>query len=215
MKRILNPALILLLAACAAPVPEPDPGFEVVAYDRHSEFQVATGTDLSAYSKVRLEPATVEFRDNWVEDQRRDYDNIIRENDQERIKTGMSDLVADVLTRELSGQGYTVVTESGADVMLFKPRIVDLDVYAPDRVKDYIGVSLADSKGRMTIELDIHDSESSRLLATSRQSRDDPQDGRLERANTVTNRNAARLMLMRWTDWLFESLDHAGAQSAR
>ena len=96
--------------------------------------------------------------------------------------------------------------------MLFKPRIVDLDVYAPDRVRNYIGESLADSKGRMQVELDIHDSVSGRLLATSWQRREDPYEGRMERANSVTNRQAFRLMLQRWTDWLFEGLELTGAE---
>jgi hypothetical protein len=210
MKNTLLPLVILLLAACATPAPTPDPGFEVAAYDRHSEFQAATGADWSAYTKVRLERATVEFRENWVKDQRRLYANTIREDDQQRIKAGMADLIEQVLSRELVGAGYAVVADNGSDVMLFKPRIRELDVYAPDRVQDYIGESLADSKGRMKIELDIHDTVTGQLLATSWQRREDPYEGRMERANTVTNRQAARLMLLRWTDWLFEALETAG-----
>jgi hypothetical protein len=210
LKNTLLPIAILLLAGCSGLAPEPDPGFEVVTYDRHSAFQAAAGTDFSLYTRVRLERATVEFRENWVKDQRRLYDNVIREDDQRRIKTGMADLVEQVLSRELAEEGYTVVTDNGSDVMLFTPRIMELDVYAPDRVKDYIGESLADSKGRMRIELDIHDSVDGQLLATSWQRREDPYDGRMERANSVTNRQAARLMLMRWTDWLFKALATTG-----
>jgi hypothetical protein len=154
-----------------------------------------------------LETATVEFRDKWVEDQRRRHDNVIREDDQERIKTGASDLFRDVMLRKLAGEGYTVVTESGAGVMVFKPRIVDLDVHAPDRVRNHIGFALADSKGYMTVELDIRDAASGELLATSTRFMSDPEQGYLERANTVTNRQAFRIMLMRWSDWLFEGLD--------
>lgn len=210
MKQILIPVLVFLLSACAARAPQPEPGFELVDYDRHSEFQAATGADWSGYSKVMLETATVEFRDNWVEDQRRHSDLKIREKDIERLKTGASDLFREVMSRELSQAGYTVVTDSGADVLLFKPRIVKLDIFAPDRVRDYIGVSLADSKGFMTVELDIHDSVSGELLATTSHYLSDPYDGYMERATTVSNRQAFRMMLMRWSDWLFEGLEKAG-----
>lgn len=208
MKRFYISITVLLIAACAAQAPVPDPGFEVVDYDRDGAIQVAFDVDWNAYTKVILEPATVEFRENWVRDQERLYDKTIRESDEERIKTSASDLLAKVLTRELPDDGgYEIIDEAGAGVMRWTPRIVDLDIIAPDRVSDTISESLVDSQGRMTIELEIHDSVSGKLLAKASQYQSDPYKGYMERTTSATNAVAFRLMMLRWTDWLFEQLD--------
>ncbi len=195
------------LLACTGPAPEPDPGMEVIDYGREGEFQAAIGVDWSGYSKIQLETATVEFRENWVRDQKRLNDNIIRERDEMRIKTGASDLLGQVLSRELSDAGYEMSTESGPGIMRFAPRIVDLDVVAPDRVSDSMVDSLTDSQGSFTLELEIYDSVSNALLANTRQHQEDPYKGYMERTTSATNRRAFRLMMERWAGWLVEQLD--------
>mgnify|MGYP001826982177 FL=1 len=205
-----------MITACAAQAPAPDPGFEVIYYDRHSEFQVASGVDWISYGKVLLEKASVEFRDNWVRDQKRLYDKKIRETDEERIKTSASELLAKVLTRELPGDGgYEITDKAGAGVMRWTPRIIKLDIIAPDRVSDTISDSLVDSQGSMTIELEIHDSVSGKLLAKVSQYQSDPYKGYMERTTSATNALAFRLMMLRWTDWLFEQLDSVRVEASR
>ena len=215
MKRIIISTTMLLITACAAQAPAPDPGIEVIYYDRHSEFQVASDVDWNSYGKVLLEKASVEFRDNWVRDQKRLYDKNIRETDEERIKTSASDLLAKVITRELPGDGgYEITDEAGAGVMRWTPRIVKLDIVAPDRVSDTISDSLVDSQGSLTIELDIHDSVSGKLLAKASQYQSDPYKGYMERTTSATNAQAFRLMMLRWTDWLFEQLDSVRVEAS-
>ena len=188
----------------------PDSNLEIIEQDKYGEFLVAGNVDWSSYSKIQIDKATVAFREHWVRDQRRLYDNIIREKDEERIKSDMSDLLHKVLTGELPGKGdYELTDQSGADVVRFTPRIVDLDIIAPDRVRNHIGYALVDSQLHMTLELDIHDSVSGALLAKSWQYQDDPYKGYMDRANSASNHQAARLMLMRWTTWLEERLDEA------
>jgi len=200
----------LSVLAGTDPVETADPGLELVEKGRHSEIRVSADVDWASYSKIQLERATVEFRKNWVRDQRHRSGIIIREKDEERIKSDLADLLDEVLNRELSSKaGYVFTDASGADVMRVEPRVVDLDVIAPDRVRDYIGHSLTDSQGNMTLELDFYDSISGELLATTTQYREDPIKGYMEWTNSVTNRQAARLMLERWTSWLREWLDEA------
>jgi hypothetical protein len=160
--------------------------------------------------KIQLERATVEFRKRWARDQRQRSGIIIKEKDEERIKSDLADLLDEVLKREMSSKaGYVFVDESGADVMRVIPRVVDLDVVAPDRVRDYIGYALTDSQGSMTLELEFYDSLNGKLLATTSQYQEDPIKGYMEWTTSVTNRQAARHMLERWTNWLREWLDEA------
>ncbi len=192
------------------PVETPDPGLDTVEKSWHGEIRFSADVDWASYSKIQLERATVEFRKRWARDLRQRSGIIIKERDEERIKSDLADLLDKVFIRELSSKaGYVFVDESGADVMRVVPRVVDLDVIAPDRVRDYIGHSLTDSQGSMTLELEFYDSLNGELLATTSQYQEDPIKGYMEWTNSVTNSRAARLMLERWTIWLREWLDEA------
>jgi len=212
--RLIFCTLLVLSVSVLADTAPPEAAvsdLEVIEQDKYGEFLAAGNVDWSSYSKVQLEKGTVAFRKNWVRDQRRHSDIVIRERDEERIKSDMSDLLHKILTGELTGKGgYEMTDQSGADAMRFTPRIVDLDIIAPDRVRDNIGFALADSKLSMTLELEIYDSVSGELLAKSWQYQDDPYKGYMEEANSVSNRQAARLMLLRWSTWLQERLDEVG-----
>ena len=176
--------LVLSVSVMADTAPPETAGsdLEIIEQNKYGEFLAAGNVDWSSYSKVQLEKATVAFRKDWVRDQRRRYDITIRERDEDRIKSDMSELLHKVLTGELSGKGgYELTDQGGADAMRFTPSIVDLDIIAPDRVRDNIGFALADSKFSMTLELEIYDSVSGELLAKSRQYQDDPYKGYMDR----------------------------------
>jgi len=197
------------------PTEEPDSELLIIEQNRYGEFLVAGDVDWAAYTKVRLEKAEVTFRERWVHDQWRRSGVKVSEKDQERIKSEMSSLFDELVTRELPENSVYVMTSvDGKGVMRFSPRIVDLDVVVPDRSRDYIGHSLADSQVSFSLELEIYDSVSGELLGTSRRREEDPIKGYLEWANSVSNRRAARLMLMRWVTWLTERLDEAAAGAA-
>jgi len=211
---LLCTLLVLSLSVLAAddPVETADPGLDIVEKSRYGEILADGDVDWTLYSKVQLDRATVEFRKRWVHDQRVRSGNIIRERDEIRIKTDLADLLHDVLSRELSDKGgYVITDEGGAGVMHMTPRVVNLDIVAPDRVRDHVGYALTDSQGSMTLELDVYDSLSGDLLATTRQYQEDPYKGYMEWTNSVTNKRAARFMLQRWSTWLVEWLDEARA----
>ena len=98
---------------------------------------------------------------------------------------------------------------SGENVMRITPRITNLNINAPDRMRDHIGSSFTDSNGSMTLELEIYDSVSGTLLARMVDSREDPQKGYIEWTTSVTNRRAARFMFIRWADKLRDLLIEA------
>ncbi len=176
----------------------PEDGLELVEKNRRGEIHVAPGVDFNVYSKIHLEKASVAFRKDWARDQTQRSGNRVTKEDMERIKTELSDLLHDVFSKELSGKGdYIILEESGNDVMRITPHIVNLDIYAPDRMREHIGYSLTDSSGQLTLNLEIHDSVSGALLATSSDRREDRHTGYLEWTTEGANRRAARFMLER------------------
>lgn len=202
--------MLLMTAAGAESQQSAEPELEVAVKDRRSEIMVVPDVDWNAYTHVKLERPTVEFRKNWIRDQRQRSGIIIREADEKRIKTAVADLFVEVLSGELVDKGgYAMVDEAGKGVMHFVPRIVNLDIVAPDRARDNIGSSFTDSQGRMTVKMEIRDSLSGNLLATTDHYVEDWQKGYMEWTTSATNYRAARLMLQRWANGLREWLDQA------
>ena len=189
-------------------VQAPVPG-QIISYQFGSGGMLATaGVDWDSYTKVLLERATVEFREDWISDQWKINDSLVREEDAERIKTEMSDLLDKTLTRKLVDKdGYTLTAESGADVLRFTPRIAKLDIYAPGLAQAFVGHVLIDSKGSMVLVMDISDSVSGVLLASAWQLQVDSEKGYTDSATSARNRTAFGQMMGRWATWLVKLLD--------
>ena len=200
----------LLLTACAGSPPAPEPGLEVLDYGRGQEMQVATDADWNRYTKIILHAAPVEFRDNWKKDQERLRGKAIRDEDIEQIKAGVSGQLSKVMYKTLTERGgYEIVTESGEDVMVLLPKIVDLDVEAAGWIENSILESVSDSRGRMTIELVIRDSTSDKLLAVGWQKQSDLNEGEMDMTISVSNAAAFRAMSQRWANWVLKQLEEA------
>jgi len=213
--RSLLPVLLFISTFALADTDPSQSAFpgQIVKYQTRDGVLLADGdVDWCGYMRVQLERGTVEVRENWVRDQQKIMNNVIREADLERIKTDMSDLLEKVLTRKLSDKdGYTLSGESGADVLRFTPRIEKLDIYAPDRARNYVGHVLTDSQGSMVLVMDISDSVSGELLASAVQKQVDQEQGYLESTSSGTNRTAFRRMMERWATWLLELFDEVRA----
>jgi hypothetical protein len=65
----------------------------------------------------------------------------------------------------LEENGYSVVNEAGADVLLVRPAIINLDVVAPDVQKAGRSRSYSASAGEATIYVELYDSVTSQILA--------------------------------------------------
>ena len=187
---------------------------ELVTKKWRTKFYMDTGTDWSSFTRVQLEKATVEFRKHWVRDQKYRSHNRPTEKNLNRIKSDLSELLDEVFRQELTANDAFVMSENGGEnVMRITPRIVELDIIAPDRMRDYIGYSITDSMGRMTLELEIHDALSGKLLARMIDTREDPQHGYWERTTSIDNKRAARFILIRWStdlrEWLLKARNTA------
>jgi hypothetical protein len=184
-------------------------GLELVEKTRKGELYADPGIDWSVYDQVQLDPASVAFRKNWQRDQNRRQVQRVRASDMERIQSSLSELFNIVFTEELGKGGYNMAAGSGESVMRIVPRIVDLDVYAPDTRSAGIQRSYTETAGRMTLKLEIYDSVTGDLIATASERREAPRRGYMQWTNSVTNNAEARRMLQSWAVRLVERLDEA------
>ncbi len=212
-------ALFFVSIPVAAPA-ESDPpkysleGLELVEKSRSGELYADPDIDWSIYSQIQLDKATVAFRRNWQRDQNRYQPFKVRTADMESIKTSLSELFDDVFSKELTTNGgYQITGEAGENVMRITPRIVDLDVYAPDTRTAGMNRSYTESTGRMTLKLEIYDSITGDLIATASDRREAPRRGYMQWTTSVTNKAEARRMLERWAKDLRERLDDARTTS--
>lgn len=183
---------------------------QLIKQDLHGEWRLDTRADWAGFTKIKLQKATVEFSQHWARDQENRSGNRPTEENMGRIRSDLSDLLDEVFKQELTKKDVFTITDTDAEnVLLITPGIVNLNIYAPDRMRDYIGYSLADSKGNMTLELEVRDAVSGALLARIVDSRVDPGKGYMEWATSGTNQRAARFMFMRWADKLRDLLIEA------
>jgi hypothetical protein len=213
-------SVLVLLSAPGERVQADDPapdvsmeGLKLVEKDRRGEIYADPDTDWSVYSRIQLDEATVAFRKNWQRDQNRSQPFKVRTEDMERIKSELSALFGEVFAEELKQNGgYELSVESAEDVMRITPRIVDLDVYAPDtRSSPGRTMSYTEQAGRMTLQLDIFDSVTGDMIAKTSDRQEAPRRGYMQWTTSVTNRAEARRMIERWAREFRERLDQARA----
>jgi hypothetical protein len=217
-KKIALTAVVFVLSLVSAPMLAQDEeqassaeNLELVEKTRRSEVYADPDIDWSVYTQIRLDPATVAFRKNWQRDLNRSQPFRVKTEDMERIKSELSAMFNEIFTEELTTNGGYVITEdSGDQVLRIAPHIVDLDVYAPD-TRNTAGVtrSYTDSSGRMTLKLEMYDSVTGDLIATTSDRQEAPRRGYMQWTTSVSNRADAKRMLQGWAVDLREGLDNA------
>jgi hypothetical protein len=167
------------------------------------------GADLSRYSKVALIECYVAFAKNWERDYNRSasFSRRIDARDMEEIKQSIAGEFRKVFTEELAERGHEVVEYSGADVVVIRPAIINLDVSAPDTASAGFADVIVRSAGSMTLYMELFDSPTSAIFARVIDARAD-RESFAARANRVTNKAAADRILR---DWARELADHLGA----
>ena len=193
-------------------------GLELVEKDRRGEIYAARDVDWSTYKKIKFEDVTVAFRKNWLRDQnhgRKSLSNRVTANDAERIRNDLASLFEEVFIKELTEKGdWVIVEESAEDVLLIKPSIVDLDVYAPDIQGASRTRSYTDSAGKMTLKLELYDSATGAILALASNRQESPDRGYVTWATKGSNKAEARAILQKWAKALDRRLSEATGKAA-
>lgn len=187
-------------------------GLTVVESNRFTEKQIKNGVDWSEYTRYQITPVEVSFRKNWKRDQNRDriaLSNKVTDKDMARIRESMAEIVYEELNATLQTKGgLEKADEADSNTLLFKPRVINLDVYAPDLQsppgfhKTYVRQA-----GKTTLFLEVQDAVSGEILGRWVDTREDPDNGYYEWANRITNIARAKLIVRSWAKRLVEGLD--------
>ena len=170
------------------------------------------GADLAPYKRVQLLDAYVAFRKNWERDQRTQSASNFRvtSRDVEKIKNTLAEEFQTVFKEALEEAGYEVTDESGEDVMIVRPAIINLDVTAPDTPHAGRSQSYTASAGEMTLYIELYDSVTGDIFAKALDRKTDRANaGFYTWTNSVTNRAAAQRILKGWAKILVNALNEA------
>lgn len=191
-----------------------DDGLERIESKKADAVYWKEGADLGAYDRVRIGDIDVSFREGWLREQNIDRRSVtarVTTEDMEQIREALAQLFREVFTEELEEGGYQVIDESGPDVLLLQPSIVDLDVTAPDIGMRQPGITrtYTTSAGEMTLHLDLRDSATNALIGRAIDHREDHAPGGIQYTSRITNRAEAQRILRSWASILRDALDEA------
>jgi hypothetical protein len=165
--------------------------------------------DFTPYKRLILEPPTIEFAAAWRETHRE-----VTDSDVTRIRSEAVKLFRDEFTRELVDRGsYEYADAPAADVILVSPRVVELDIAAPDAGAE-IGVkTFTPGPVKMQVVGELRDAASNALLGRiiifEGQSRYGSNELRL--ANRASNAHEMRIGFGKWSKMVHEALNVAKA----
>jgi hypothetical protein len=223
MKTFLLAAACLVCAATAltfvsvspaqakdAPPQVSQDGLELVKSTKTRLVYVKPGATFSQYDRVAILDCYVEFEKDWQKDynaSRIGLEGRVTDQDVERIKTDLAAEFKKVFVDELQNKGgYQVVDVAAPDVLLLRPALLNVEVYAPDIMTAGIERTVVRSAGQMTLYLELWDPTTNTILARVMDAREDDQAfGQV--ANRATNKAAADQILREWAEELRKRLD--------
>jgi hypothetical protein len=210
---------VALLLTFAAPLAAKDKlpestndGLELVKNTDLGAVYLKPGASLEPYAKVMLFDAMVAFKKNWQRDYNRDQTGLggrISDKDMEKIKTEVAAEFKQVFTDALVKGGYPVVTETGQDVMIVRPAIINLEITAPDVNAPGMRANIVSRAGALTLYAELYDSVTSEKFAEVMDSEEAGDRGFAHMANRVTNKQALDQTLRHWAGLLVKRLDEA------
>lgn len=166
--------------------------------------------DLSRYDRIYLVKPWVSFRKNWLKGQNSIPNQTVTTADMERIKRDLAALFTEVFRQELQNNGgYVLVDAAADDVLVVRPAIYDLDVFAPDTPGTAGTRGAIPSVGTMSLYMELIDSVTGDILVKAYDNKYDRTRTHIQVQNRVRNEAAARDMLGDWAHTLRLALDEA------
>ena len=168
--------------------------------------------DLAPYTRIMLVRPQIAFRKNWEKDRKHGATNsqTIRASDIKRIRENLANEFMAVFESRLQEAGYELTSVAAPDVLIVRPAIVNLDVYAPELARASKVRTLTDSAGEMTLYVELYDSVTEDLIAKAMDPQaDTPSAVYGTRDNADINKEAADEIITVWADTLVLALNAA------
>jgi Protein of unknown function (DUF3313) len=171
---------------------------------------VKPGANFSKYDRVMILDCYVAMQKDWKQNYNlsvgTDLDRQVTDADVQHIESTLAAEFKKVFTTELQKGGYQVTNSPAPDVLLLRPAIIDVQVTAPDLMTAMMDVNVISSAGSGTFYLELWDPSTHTLLARAMDAEADQQPF-AQQANSVTNLQAADIILRKWSDDLVSHLD--------
>ena len=171
---------------------------------------VKPGANFSKYDRVMILDCYVAMQKDWKQNYNlsvgTDLDRQVTDADVQHIESTLAAEFKKVFTTELQKGGYQVTNSPAPDVLLLRPAIIDVQVTAPDLMTAMMDVNVISSAGSGTFYLELWDPSTHTLLARAMDAEPDQQQF-AQQANSVTNLQAADIILRKWSDDLVSHLD--------
>ena len=173
------------------------------------------GANFAQYDKVMIIDCLVEFQKDWQRNYNNNVDDpsrMVTNEKVQQIKTWLSQEFKKVFAKQLQKGGYQVVESPGPGVLSLRPAIVELQVTAPDIMAAGMDMNVVTSAGSAVFYLELWDTATNTILARAMDAEADRQPF-ARQANSVTNTQAADVLLQGWADDLVRHLDAVRAKS--
>lgn len=185
------------VASPASPAAE---GLIKISSKNFDRVYVRPGTDLRAYSSVIIEPATVEFRGDWMRDMNnaRDTAQRIGSKDAQKNANDARGWMRDAMNETLAASGYKIAGVAQPDTLRLVLKIDDLYVNEPDQISPDRRVVLTQDAGVATLTLEARDAVTDVLIIAMTDRRTANRIGGLASASGISNRSDFSRMFSQW-----------------
>ena len=201
-------------AADAPPQVSKD-GLQLKIHTSNELVYVKPGATFNQYKRVMILDCYVAMAKDWQmnynSNEGGDLDLMVTDGDVQRIERTLSDEFKKVFTAELKKGGYQVTTSAAPDVLILRPAIVNVRVTAPDIMSSAMDANFITSAGSGTFYLELW-APPHTLLARAMDAQADQQPF-AEQGNSVTNMEAADIILKKWADDPVRHLDATRGKS--
>ena len=201
--------LPVLAAKSAAPQMSED-GLQLVKQTKTRLIYKRPDTTFTQFKRVEILECGVDFSKSWVKDynsSQRDLSRKIKDSDLDRARTYLTAQFKKIFTEELTKNGgYQVAEQTGPDVLVLRPALVNIQVSAPDLMTPGRGFTYVQESGQMTLYLELWDPSNKTILARIVDARSS-NESYSQRSNSVTNKVAAQSIMESWAKELRERLD--------
>lgn len=174
--------------------------------------------DFKPYNQVAMDEVEVQFAKDWQRDMNDtiDLSRQVDADDVQRIRSGLSKMVEERFSQELSKNGYAMVQTPSANTLQLSAAIANLYVNAPDIASAGRTRTYTTSAGSMTLVLEVRDSVTGTLLARAIDHADDADSSTsMSWTTSVSNQSDADLIIRGWARRLRQGLDNVTGKAGK